>query len=87
MSKEQESLSTAEESFSYDDDIDGINLSLNFPSEAYYLDYTDIKTSTPQISPNISPASAPKPGIVKNSNISHPQFRNKHIKYSKQNQI
>ena len=37
MSKEQENLSTAEESFSDDDAIDGINLSLNFPTEAYCL--------------------------------------------------
>ena len=64
MSEEQENLSTAQESFSDDDAIDGINLSLNFPTEAYCLAYADIKTSTPQISPNISPASAPKPGTV-----------------------
>ena len=65
MSKELESSSTAEESYSDDDDIRGIILSLNFPNEAYHLEYTDIKTNTPQILPNISLTGTPKSGMVK----------------------
>ena len=64
MSKEQEDISSTEENYSDDDDLNGINLSLHFPAEAYQLTNWEVKTSTPQISPNISPESAPKPGIV-----------------------
>ena len=75
MSKELESSSTAEESYSDDDDIRGIILSLNFPNEAYHLEYTDIKTNTPQILPNISLTGTPKSGIVKaKSKILYPKF-------------
>ena len=64
MLKDQTEESSTEENYSDDDDINGINLSLNFPDEAYHLTTLNVKTSTPLISPNISPSSAPKPGVV-----------------------